>query len=353
MAETLTDIAPNYQFVEHGPILPQVLQELDGRNEPIARSPRKLDEPSIELTERECLVQLDSFLTRVENIAASSNNERLDHEVKAFRDNLVFIGAPERAKAIDAIAARIIEKMAQGDEIYFYYQSTRSEQYVSLLVIERLTQLLTELNPDALHEIHFSNSPYAIAQHIRNGKEKASVIIADDFAISGIQIRGNVGNMVAGLVHSGYTREEALRMVEVNLIASAARPDDYRLYPNKEGSAPPFQVFSYYAVPEYRDENGIWWFHPGVSMTGAHSTGDYGFEQVLKHFQKELVQSDQWDATGMESYTDLLLARIKRPYDPSDPTSMDKDPEYAARITRAEQLSPLPEADDLYPNDSW
>lgn len=70
-------------------------------------------------------------------------------------------------------------------------------------------------------------------------------------------------------------------------------------------------IFSYYSVPEYEDDEKRWVVFPGVSMTGSHSSSDYGFETELEEIQKYLKDN--------KIGRDLpLLHMIKRPYEIMD-----------------------------------
>lgn len=307
----------------------------DDRNEELKRRVWSTTEPEQQFTEKEGLLQLDAFLDEVQSVAERTENTELTEEVTAFRDNLVFVGEIEMHTAVDGIAQRILERMQKGHEIYIYFANTRSEQYIAILLAERLEALLRPINRDALGEIHLSRDDLAIAQHIRRSKEFSSIFVVDDFSLSGVRIKGDVGTMQASLLKEGFTQAQALAMIEADLIAS----DENMTYEvpdvTQQGQYVPFPVFSYYGVPEYKNSQGQWFFHPGVSITGAHCATDYGFENVIKGFNEALKKAGSSEVT-------VLLTDLYKPYGAINRQGTEFDRRYKSRVTRMEQLFPLP-----------
>lgn len=336
MQETFTVDDQEYcHYAAQGPTFASIAERDAAGRDYVFHQRVRNDEGGIPThTEQQGIEQLDSFLSRVADVAAHTENNLLRDEVEAFRQNLVFIGEPERAAAIDGMAHHILEKMERGEEIYIYYSNTRSEQYTALLLTERLEALLAPINKDALKEIHVSPSSRAIADQVATSNEQSAVIVVDDFALSGTRTRGGVTRMQDALLAKGFSQEQALDMIEANLIA-ARRKDSYKVSPVGDGKAEvPFRMFAYYAVDEYFDEDGKWRFYPGASVTGSHCSTDYGFESVIEDFNKAL-------GLAGEPRQEVWLTNIRRPYDGAT-WSSDPDPEYLERTAHMEERFGIP-----------
>jgi len=138
--------------------------------------------------------------------------------------------------------------------------------------------------------------------------------------------------MVDALIKVGYNTEEAVKMVEANVCAAPRRRGDSKLeYRGVDNKNMPLNVYSYFSVPEYVDSHGKWPVFPGVSMTGAHCSVDYGFEAELEKMQRYLL--------GKGIVMDMpLLTHIKRPYELKDGVSDDyKDEELQGRWTKIQK----------------
>ena len=93
----------------------------------------------------------------------------------------------------------------------------------------------------------------------------------------------------------------------------------------ERGNERDLRVFSYYGIPEYTNSEGKQVVFTGVSLTGSHSSTDYGFETELENFQRYLKEN------GVDR--DLpLLHGVVRPYDMADGSlSRYKDEELQER----------------------
>ena len=189
--------------------------------------------------------------------------------------------------------------------------------------------MLSSVNEDALKEVHVSHSATAIAEQAAKSKESPAIIVVDDFAITGVRIGGAAKKMWLALLEQGYTQEEAHNLIEVDVMA-ARRKEAYTYNSGERGNVNlPFHLFAHYAVDEYTNSEGEWYFNPGISVTGSHCSTDYGFERVLGDFANVLKRAGEPNEA-------VWLTYIRRPYEDATRSGSTIDQAYLQRLTHME-----------------
>lgn len=301
------------RFQKVGPSFPQVLSDKVGRQNTVV----SIEEPSQatewkkkphQFTEEEGLDDLAVFLNQVEDVAKLANDDKVLEEVGLFRENLVYIGEKELQEAVVGIAGHLVEKAVAGKTSYIYVAGIRSERYITLRVLEEFDRL-TEADPKLREKLQVSRVIQAIAQGCMENPDDSTAIVIDDFAISGKGIRGAAQDVYRELVKSGMKSEQAADSVEACLVACTRRQEgtNYQLVSKEGEENKPLKVYSYYAVPEYHNSEGKRVVHPGVSLTGTHSSTDYGFENEIRRLRSYAKEQ------GVELEQPLLYG-IDRPY---------------------------------------
>lgn len=265
-------------------------------------------------TEREGLGDLDVFLETTIDTARNVGDTEVLDRATFIRDNLVFIGENELQEAINGIAERAISAVSQGQDVFIATVGLRSERYISLRVLEQIDQLTAD-NPKLRKRIHFSENIEEIAQKLKSLDGKGKIVIPDDFAVSGNRVEAFAGRVFDGLLSQGYSPEEAMFLIEVNVITDVDKSDSNktdrhilrRQLDNGEQFEQAINVFSYYHVNYPRRPDGGTHVMGGA-MTGSHASVDYGFEMPMEDFQRFLFEN------GIK-LQNPLLTRIKRPYD--------------------------------------
>lgn len=314
-----------------GPRFVDILKDLDERSNLIKSNPSfsSIDQkrPQKTFTEKEGLEDLARFLDHMEQSALKKNDTKALNDVRAFRENLVYVGEKELSEALRAIADRVIQRAQGGQDVVVYAAGLRSERYISLRIMDYIDQLT--VNDSSLRgKIRFSTNADDIAKYCRETARNCFIVVPDDFAVSGTRSKGFTDRIDARLKSIGFNDAERQGMIELNLVAQNARLG------TEWSSWEQSQFFSYYKVPAYADSNGQAYFYPGVSMTGSHSSTDYGFETVVEELHKI-----DWTVTEPP-----LLTSISRPYEFVEGSSGSKyaDPKLDALRERIENQYSVP-----------
>lgn len=324
-------------FEQNAPKLSEVIKSGSlGKRENIVKSVKYdpvTDKPTERIfSEQHGIVDLFNFLNLEIKIAKDVGDAKTAENAQLFRDNITFIGETELKIATEGIARHLIESAQKGKNVIVFPANNRSERYISLRVMEEV-DYLTEQNPDLRDRFKISQKPGEIAKKAKELMGNCLVAVPDDFVVSGTRITGFTSRMINSLIEAGYSPEKAMGMVEANVIATPRREKGTKLtFWNKEnGKDMSINVFSFYSVPEYKNSNKKWVVYPGVSMTGSHSSTDYGFEVELEKAQEYMENK------GVKK--DIpLLANIKRPYELVDSSSTDyKDQELQKRWEKIQE----------------
>lgn len=339
-SESLSSISSQKEtltFEQNAPKLSEVVRSSNlGKRENIIKSvvydPVTAKPAERTFTEQHGIVDLFNFLNLEIKLARDSGDIKTEEKAQLFKDNLTFVGESELKTATEGIARHLIEYAQKGKNIIVFPANNRSERYISLRVMEEV-DYLTEQTPDLRDRFKISQNTVEIAKTTKDMMGNCLIAVPDDFVVSGTRIRGFAASMINTLIETGYSPEKALGMVEANVVAAPKREDGANLtILNRENHTEmPINVFSYYSVPEYKTSDKKWVVFPGVSMTGSHSSTDYGFETELEHAQKYMEDK------GVEKNMPLL-ANIKRPYGLVDSTSTNyKDEELQKRWNKIQE----------------
>lgn len=293
--------------------------------------PRQVDFRAKEesFSEAEGLKDLADFIETVVKTAQESGDSEIKSQAEAFRDNLVFVGEKELREATQGIAQHLLERCREGKQVIVFPANTRSERYIALRILEEV-DASTDETPDLRQRIRITQNPYRAARQCKENPGSCLIVVPDDFIVTGTRIQAFASTAYSALLKEGFTPDEASQVVEANVVASPDQPQGNKLSMGIGNNGRSLRVFSFYGVPEYRDSKGIWFVFSGVSMTGSHSSTDYGFEQELKKFHAYL--SKKGAQRNMP-----LLANLVRPYQTKDTTSQYQDPELQTRWEKTEE----------------
>lgn len=304
-----------FSYVKEGPKFTEVLVDTKDRDNPLSSQDRDAYPvpPPNRFTERQGLSDLNTFLDSTIQLANQTGNKEIEETARVFKRDLVYIGEPELKEAVHGLASGIVSSAENGESVFMYVANVRSERYVTLRILEEVDQL-TSNNPKLRQKIHFSENREEIAKAMKKVGGRGKVIIADDFSVSGTRIHAFAVSAFRGLVQAGFNPEEASRMIEINLVADkTSRGEGHKIKSHFSGAKYdyPIKTVAYFGVPESLKSDGKFNVFTGMSVTGSHSSTDYGYENVLKEFRQ--FQIDNGSVPKIP-----LLLNVTRPYDMED-----------------------------------
>ncbi len=302
------------RFVKDGPTLQSVLHGEVDRNNLVSSFTRDAEYRKVEriFTEREGLENLDTFLQSVCDTAAEQGDDKILSLANALREKLVFIGEWELQEAIDGFARRAMDMAKSGKNVYLFCPTFRSEQYITIRILERIHEL-TVLEPDLRRHIRLSKNQYEIAQEVLKNPNQSTVIIPDDFAVSGSRIQGFAQEMIKGFLKAEISLEKAAPFIEIFLVA-ANKKHAGKFCVRQEDVSAPLRAFCHFGIPNTPE------VFTQTAVTGSHSSVDYGFENPIEELHVFMQQCGKRIQLP-------LLHTIKRPYE----YSMEKPGTYANR----------------------
>lgn len=237
-------------------------------------------------SEGDTLFELDSFLQDATDVLTYKNAYPATHmepsykaeEVAHFRENMTFIGEREFQEAVEGMAAHW-ETVLRADsqaKIALYQPNIakhrvlrKSAEHVGDHAFEALKR---RTQTDPMLRNRFRRMQDVDPRTFVDGNTK--IIIAEDWIASGATIRENVSALAQTLGKAG--KPQALENLELNLIV--AREDQVASgikMPPSIGKGRNIPTVAYYQSPAAT-------IYGGPLPTGAHSTEDYGFGQVLQ-----------------------------------------------------------------------
>lgn len=320
-----------FTFVEPGPKFVDLIGDNKDRNNQLS-STIKTEETDYKpvrrfFTEREGLIDLESYFEQVNTQLKKIEGpevEEMRETVTAFRENLVFIGETELQNAVQEMSNKIADFAREGKTVYLYPHNLRSEKYITLRVLEELDANLED-SPQLKNRIKVSASEHKIFEDCKDNIGDTKIVVLDDFLISGIQITGAMGRVARVLKEKGV--EQPNLIIEGFIVASAIRTGGNLEQVLKSGN-----VNAYFGISEFRNSKGMWFFHPGISVSGSHASTDYGFETTIDDIQKFLYKN------GLDEPRFPFLYNIDRVYDTEGWTSRKyADPELQKRWEKMEQ----------------
>lgn len=294
--------------VEKGPKIIDL--DLDGREnqvrsieiDPITFKPKERT-----FAEKEGIEDLIGFVDTVIETADKSGDPQMEETARLFKENLVFIGEKELKKATKGIAQHLLQEAKKGKDIIIFPAHIRSERYISLRILEEI-DLLTEEDQQLRSRIKLTESAKQATEIAQKSTGNCLVAVPDDFVFSGFKIKGCAMRIYDKLLQAGFSSDKAFEMIEAEVITLPQRSGG-KLTPGKEDKD--LNFFSYYQVPEYRGKDGTQVVHTGISVTGSHTSTDYGFDMELKEFHQFLRKE------GVDRKLPLLHEVVK-PYEMTD-----------------------------------
>jgi hypothetical protein len=270
------------RFVEEAPELDDQLADTSRQNTfRYARMPHRLDnfdppeEAVIEsVTEHDGLLALDRFLAEASQQHLEWDGEDLSGTAQAVRENLTFIGDKEYQQGAEGLSQlwRSYLDADPATQIYLLAgvsqneDKRKSDQHL-------IEQVLGNFSDDELDR--YAGRIVTSADALVVPPEQAKVLLVDDWTMSGSQLKAAVLAM-----SEDETLRPYLPSVEVNLIAASPQRIDQGLTALTRQGEVTIPVKAYYRTHEERSSSP--YFLPGeMPVTGVHSSGDYGFEQVI------------------------------------------------------------------------
>lgn len=304
-----------FSYIKEGPKFTDILTDTKERDNSLSSQDREAYPvpPPNRFTERLGLTDLNTFLDSTIQLASQTGNKEIEETAQVFKRDLVYIGETELQEALHGLASGIVSSAENGENVYLYVGGVRSERYVALRILEEVDQLTAE-NPQLRQSIHLSERASEIARGLKNVGGRGKVIVADDFSVSGTRIDAFATNAFRSLVQVGFSPEEASRRIEINLVADKPNREEghkIKSYFSGEKYDYPVKTVAYFGVPESLKSDGKWNVFTGMSVTGSHSSTDYGYDNVLEEFRK--FQIDNGIVPKMP-----LLHNVTRPYDMED-----------------------------------
>jgi hypothetical protein len=269
-------------------------------------------------TEENHLRRLKGFLDMVTAEASKDGSEegrRAQADVRKLTEQLVYIGEPEFKQATEGLADHWKSLAESGYDVVVLSLKDRSERYVDINAFEALARL-TEGRSDLRQKIKISDTyPADMAERIKAG-DKVRYILADDFPISNGEMKIEISNLRKHFNDQVIEENKIGDFMEVNFLArmpEKGQSNDTFVAMLADRDLP-VDCYSYYEVPE----------SPGgyPSITGSHSSSDYGYESFIGYLDKYLQDR------GMERSVDLPQ-RIIRDYEHQG--GVYDDPELEAR----------------------
>jgi len=304
------------QIVKEGPKLKDIANE-EGRNNPIEiKSIWGKGETGV-FEESRAVKETLEFIERVIQKANGIGDSEIANQATSFRENLVFIGERELQEAISAMASRLLNEARKGKPVVIFFGGVRSERYIALRVLGEVDKMIGE-DESLRQKIRLSGSPQKTAEFAKENNWKCLVAVCDDFIISGTRIKGFASEVFNRLIAEGATPEQASRIVEANVVALNEVFKKRGLSVGIENTSVEgsLRVFSYYSAPEYFNNEGQWAVFPGASITGSHTSVDYGFEAVIREWVEKFPELE---------YPPLY--EIRRPYEFEDDGRVYKNSE--------------------------
>lgn len=262
-----------------------------------------------EFSESEGIENLIDFIETTIETAHVNEDTGAEETARLFKDNLRFVGEEELKEATQGIAQHLVDEAKKGKEVIVYPANVRSERYIALRILEEI-DYLTEQTLEVRERIRITESLSGLVERSKQSSGNCLIAVTDDFVISGTRIQGSASKVFNELVQEGILPDQASSMIEANVVALPQRRGE-RLTVGSGEKERDLRTFGYFRFPEYRGSDGKWVVNTGISLTGSHSSADYGFETVLEDFQKYLKSK------SVEKEIPLLY-QIVRPYEMED-----------------------------------
>ncbi len=249
-------------------------------------------------TEHVALAEYSAALTQ---IAYNQAGELDSPTAESLRDNLTFIGEKEYKEAARAMAAYWKEWLDRDEsrQLFVLKGAISSASYVKS--DEYLFDRILEYFSDEEMVEYQNRLIVDQEQIIDDSPEHLKVVLLDDWTISGAQLRSAAGKFLCNHPNSGSCLEIGLICASKERIAlglegiSGVNMGGIR---QKGISIPVKAYYMAHPAPLMHEASSR-----GVHITGAHSSVDYGFENILSEIY-----------TSLKAGSLPPLANVVRPY---------------------------------------
>lgn len=281
----------------------------------------------LQFTEAEGLLDLDNFLGQVIRTAYGKSDQASRSALESamrMKEEFSFLGEKEFNEACDGIAQMWKEYLEQdeGNVLNIYNHQRvgfdgRTEQKSFNVVLDKITERFTE---------RIKNEPY-LALRVKDDPEKwvdapgAKLVVVDDWMSSGNTIRTNAQKAGALAERMGLPGLNAKSEAHVLI----ARADQSAVNYVVQGGKVTAPVRSYYKTAHDSGAHRL-------SLSGAHSSVDYGFETPLANMQQYLSSHNV-------VREEPLLTHIQRSYQ----ADAEMAPEQVAMLQEVASLNGLEE----------
>lgn len=229
-----------------------------------------------ETGQRELITDFLGFTHSALQLALESNLTEQAENIGDLGENTYYIDTDSFSTATDSLARHWVEMANDGQKvIIFSGKDYKSEFWIAGKVLEKAENQIEKVPEEQKNDVRNSmvilggdntQSMNNMATEVASSEiGKCRIVVVDDLMITGISIRNKVGEIITKLQEMGINSDEALKMIEVNVVCGSDGP-----FHHKELDEVP--IYSYYFVPaETRIPHMFgWWKSP-----------DYGFRDVI------------------------------------------------------------------------
>ncbi len=258
------------------------------------------NDQTIDISEREGLLNLRSFLERV-----ASNEELSDGNRVTARDmleNLVFIGQVEMETATNGIAQYFVRYLDEDSNRQICILSEISDDELTKSDTFIADSILGTLSSEDKHK--YQGRIITTTAQLNQPAENTKIVLVDDWMLSGDQIETELREVVQQ-IDAQYAPS-----FEIVLVASSENQltnglayynDPWERYDEDSEVAMIVPIKTYYRIPTANTRSHM--------VTGAHAATDICFETRIGEMVTELRAK-----TGDDSITMPYLTNIARPY---------------------------------------
>ncbi len=234
----------------------------------------------VEITEHDGLVALKDFLDEVSASPLEYHDGvSLSEEAVAIREDLNFIGENEYSEAVQGLKQLWTSYLEQNPDMQLcilagvsqHQEKRKSDQYLS-------ERVLASFDDSVLAK--YRGRIVTKLDEVSGDPNNVRILLVDDWTMSGIQLVHAAGQIIEDSELAKYKDS-----LEINLIAASTNRLTNGLSYIGKGGESAIPVKSYYKTHEisHPSEYAIKGESP---ITGTHSSGDYGFEQIIDRMVK-------------------------------------------------------------------
>lgn len=283
--ELITEHFEYDHVVRRAPRLQDQLTDDTRTNE--IRCRKNYDVGTYTMSEIDMLRQFDGqakkAITELEQVAGYVDN------LKSLHNNLTFIGDKEYQEAVVAIASYWKHLLDTDPELQILvYTGVSAEKELVKSDQYMFDKILAHFSDDELEK--YGGRLVQDELLVRNADpQHLKVVLLDDWTISGSQLRSAASNYL-------YKYQRFEKCVEVQLIAASKERIALGLegvhfmkygIDNKDIPVPVRAYYLAHDAPLVQETDA-----KGVHITGAHSSVDYGFENVITSYKASLGKSE-------------------------------------------------------------